>query len=171
MNQEKIGKFIALKRKNNNLTQEQLAEKLGVTFKAVSKWECGNGLPDPSLFKPLCEYLNISVNDLLSGEEKRKDEGVIDYIKYQKKKNKRNILISIIVCIFLVILGGLLCYFINNYGKVEVYYLYGESDNFEYSDALFLKSNIKLSSTFSSLCSNVLLYISSFILIILVLIP
>ncbi len=68
MNQEKIGKFIAECRKKQNLTQEQLAEKLNITYKAVSKWECGKGLPDASIMLDLCSILKISVNDLLSGE-------------------------------------------------------------------------------------------------------
>lgn len=74
MNQEKIGKFIAKCRKNQKLTQEQLAEKLGVTYKAVSKWECGKGLPDASIMIDLCTILEISVNDLLSGEKIERDE-------------------------------------------------------------------------------------------------
>ena len=57
MNQEKIGKFIAECRKEQNLTQEKLAEKLNITSKAVSKWECGKGLPDVSLYEPLCKIL------------------------------------------------------------------------------------------------------------------
>lgn len=74
MNQEKIGKFIAEQRKKQNLTQEQLAEKLNITYKAVSKWETGKGLPDPSLMMNLCNILEISVNDLLSGEIISKDK-------------------------------------------------------------------------------------------------
>ena len=68
MNQEKIGKFIAKCRKEKKLTQEQLAEKLGVTSKSISRWENGNTMPDLSLFNPLCEMLQITVNDLMSGE-------------------------------------------------------------------------------------------------------
>lgn len=68
MDQEKIGKFIANCRKECNLTQEQVAEKLGVSNKTVSRWENGNGFPDVSLLRPLCELLNISVNELLLGE-------------------------------------------------------------------------------------------------------
>lgn len=68
MNQEKIGNFIANKRKENNLTQEALAEKLGVSINAVSKWERGLCLMDMSLLKPLSEILQIEVIDILSGE-------------------------------------------------------------------------------------------------------
>ena len=68
MNQVKIGKFIAECRKKQDLTQLQLAEKLNVTDRAVSKWETGKSMPDSSLMLPLCEVLKITVNDLLSGE-------------------------------------------------------------------------------------------------------
>ena len=65
MNQEKIGKFISELRKKKNMTQLDLANKLGVTDRAISKWENGRGLPDLSLLKPLCEELNISINESL----------------------------------------------------------------------------------------------------------
>ena len=67
MDQIKIGKFIAECRKIQNLTQSQLAEKLGITDRAISKWENGRAMPDSSLMLDLCNILNISVNDLLSG--------------------------------------------------------------------------------------------------------
>ncbi len=68
MDQVKIGKFIAECRKRQNLTQMQLAEKLGITDKAVSKWERGITMPDTSIMLSLCDILRISVNELLSGE-------------------------------------------------------------------------------------------------------
>ena len=68
MNQIKIGRFIAECRKKGNLTQMQLAEKLGITDKAVSKWERGVAMPDTSIMLELCDILGISVNELLSGE-------------------------------------------------------------------------------------------------------
>ena len=73
MNQEKIGKFIAECRKEKNMTQEQLAEKMGVTDKSISRWENGKTLPDYSIVKDLCKYLDISINDFFAGE-KIKDE-------------------------------------------------------------------------------------------------
>ena len=69
MDQIKVGKFIAEKRKNKSLTQMELAEKLNITDRAVSKWECGKSLPDASIMLDLCEILEISVNELLTGEE------------------------------------------------------------------------------------------------------
>lgn len=68
MDQIKIGKFIAQRRKQANLTQLQLADKLGITDRAISKWETGKSLPDSSLMLDLCDILKITVNDLLSGE-------------------------------------------------------------------------------------------------------
>ena len=74
MDQIKIGKFIAEQRKSKNLTQSQLAEKLFITDKAVSKWERGKAMPDSSIMLKLCEILEISVNDLLSGAKTQNDE-------------------------------------------------------------------------------------------------
>ena len=93
MNKEKIGKYIATCRKNKKITQEQLAEKLGVTSKSVSRWENGKTMPDVSLFHPLCDILDISINDLISGEKISKDkyqdkfeENIINTIDYSTKK-------------------------------------------------------------------------------------
>ena len=69
MNQEKIGKFIAEKRKEKKLTQEQLAEKLSISKNAVSKWERGLNLPDVSIMQDLCKILNITLNELFVGEK------------------------------------------------------------------------------------------------------
>ena len=78
MNQEKIGKFISDCRKKKKLTQSDLAEKLGVSDRTVGNWENGRNMPDLSLFKPLCDELDITINELLSGEKLEKD-------KYQEK--------------------------------------------------------------------------------------
>ena len=81
MNQLKIGRFIAECRKKRNLTQMQLAEKLNITDRAVSKWETGKAMPDSSIMLELCEILNITVNDLLNGE-------VITMDNYKEKSEK-----------------------------------------------------------------------------------
>lgn len=73
MNQIVIGQFIAKKRKEINLTQEQLADKLGVSNKSVSKWECGKCMPDYAIIEPLCKKLNITVSELLDGETNEKE--------------------------------------------------------------------------------------------------
>ena len=93
MNQEKIGKFIAKCRKDKKLTQSELAEKLGVTDKSIGNWENGRNMPDLSLFKPLCDELGITINELLSGENLKKEEyqekfeeNIISTIDYSTKK-------------------------------------------------------------------------------------
>ena len=73
MNYQKIGSFIAEKRREKNLTQEQLAERLSVSNKTVSKWECGKCLPDYAVIEKLCEELDITLSELLDGEEKAPD--------------------------------------------------------------------------------------------------
>ena len=98
----KIGKFIAKNRKEKKLTQEQLAEKLGVTSKTISRWENGNYMPDISLLKPLSEELGITLNDLLSGEKvdeehykEKLEENIINTIDYTSiKVNEKNKLIA-----------------------------------------------------------------------------
>ena len=95
MDQEKIGRFIAQCRKSESLTQMQLAEKLGITDRAVSKWERGKAMPDSSIMLELCSILKITVNDLLSGEKismennnKKNEQLLLDMAKELEQKNK-----------------------------------------------------------------------------------
>lgn len=114
MNQQKIGKFISERRKIKNLTQMELAEKLGVSNRTISKWENGNSLPDYSIIHNLCEVLDISINELLSGEEltkenyqKKLEENIVSTIDYNnKKRNKRirKFIIFIVVIALIYIL-------------------------------------------------------------------
>ncbi len=110
MNQVKIGAFIATCRKNQNLTQAQLADKLGITDRAVSKWETGRSLPDSSLMIELCHLLNITVNDLLCGEvvtmednNKKTEEILIEMVKEKEEKDrmllKAEIIVGILACV------------------------------------------------------------------------
>ena len=112
MDLDKIGKFIALNRKNKGLTQEQLAEKLGVTNKTISRWETGKYMPDLSLLKPLSEELGITLNELLSGEKIKEEKiventerNILNTIDYSSKKvENEHKKISII----LMILGAII---------------------------------------------------------------
>lgn len=95
MDQIKIGKFIAECRKKNNLTQMQLAEKLNITDRAISKWENGKAMPDSSIMLDLCSELKISVNELLSGERismenknEKQEQLLLDMAKETEEKNK-----------------------------------------------------------------------------------
>lgn len=96
MNQVKIGKFIAECRKKNNLTQMQLAEKLNITDRAISKWENGKAMPDSSIMLDLCNELKISVNELLSGEmidmnnyNEIAEKTLLEIAKKEETQNKR----------------------------------------------------------------------------------
>ena len=92
MNQEKIGRFISECRKEKNMTQQALAEKLGVSEKSIGNWENGRNMPDLSLFKPLCIELGITINEFLSGErikenyQEKFEENIINTIDYSTKK-------------------------------------------------------------------------------------
>lgn len=95
MNQIKIGEFIATQRINHHFTQAALAEKLGITDRAVSKWERGKGLPDVSLMIDLCKILDITVNELLCGEKismennnEKNEQLLLDMAKEVEQKNK-----------------------------------------------------------------------------------
>lgn len=96
MDQGKIGKFIAACRKKQNLTQMQLAEILGITDRAVSKWETGKTMPDASIMLQLCDTLKITVNDLLCGEvvtmenyDKEMEKKLLDMVKQKQQADKR----------------------------------------------------------------------------------
>lgn len=89
MNQENIGRFISLSRRSKALTQEQLAEKLGVSINAVSKWERGLNLPDVSLMKELCNILDITLNELFEGKKLSDNE-----IKVQSEKNLMSLILT-----------------------------------------------------------------------------
>lgn len=113
MNQEKSGKFIKELRTKKNLTQQELAEKIGITDRAISKWENGRGLPDISLLVPLAKELNVSVLELLNGERiSDNDKAVMDIIQKRENiikrwKNLFLILVNIIlICMILVLIYG-----------------------------------------------------------------
>ena len=120
MNQERIGIFIAELRKEKKLTQIDLANKLGITDRAISKWENGRGLPDLSLLTPLCEILDVSINELLSGSrldkkdyQEKLEKNIIDAIDYTDKKIRKTkkifiIILSVIImfiALFMVMYG------------------------------------------------------------------
>ena len=122
MDQVKIGKFIAQRRKQANLTQMQLAEKLNITDRAISKWETGKSLPDASIMLELCAVLGISVNDLLCGEivtmeqyNKEMENKLLELVREKEEADRRLLalewVIGIFSCIILlvpIIVGSLL---------------------------------------------------------------
>ena len=109
MDQIQIGKFIAESRKAKNLTQRQLADALSISDKTISKWECGKGLPEVSLMLPLCAALEITVNDLLSGEKvsevdyQRKAEGNMMDLMKENEENRKRMSLSMITVVITII--------------------------------------------------------------------
>ena len=108
MDNEKIGKFILELRKQKGMTQKELAEKVGVSDKTISKWECGNSIPDITYLEALCNSLDISVNELLSGERltdesysEKAEENIMALMK-ENKSNKKGIR-------WRIVLGAFLC--------------------------------------------------------------
>ena len=104
MDQIKIGKFIAECRKKQNLTQMQLAEKLNITDRAISKWENGKAMPDSSIMLDLCTELKINVNELLSGEVLKMDnynekleQNLIDMVKQKEEADKKMLSLEIVI--------------------------------------------------------------------------
>ena len=136
MNQEKIGKFIAEKRKENKLTQEQLAEQLNISKNAVSKWERGLNLPDVSIMQDLCKILNITLNELFIGEkildDKYKevaDKNLLNVLEnssftlkekidFYKKKWKKEHISKFIMCFIIFIILGIVLKFQNVEGYI-----------------------------------------------------
>ena len=109
MDQIKIGGFIAEERKRKGYTQKILSEKLGISDKTISKWERGNGFPEVSLLIPLCSELDITVNELLSGERvseeqyrKKAEENMVNLVK-EAQENKKKIILSVMVGILSII--------------------------------------------------------------------
>ena len=122
MDQIKIGRFIAECRKKENLTQLQLAEKLGITDKAISKWERGIAMPDSSIMLELCDILCISVNELLSGEKinmennhQKNEQLLLDMAKEAERKNKTiwmSMWVIMIVCLIAFLAGTFIVAFL-----------------------------------------------------------
>ena len=109
MDQVKIGRYIAERRKQLGMTQRQLADELSISDKTVSKWETGKGLPEVSLMMPLCEKLHISVNDLLTGESvsefdyrKKAEENMMNLMK-ENSENKKHMILSVICGVIKII--------------------------------------------------------------------
>ncbi len=111
MDQQKIGRFIAQMRKEKSLTQRGLADTLCISDKTVSKWENGKGMPEVSLMMPLCEALDITANELLSGERlsqddyiRKAEENIMTLVK-EREESKKKIMLSAIVAV-ITIIGG-----------------------------------------------------------------
>lgn len=131
MEQEKIAKLIKKIRKDYNLTQKELADKYNVTYQAVSKWENGLNLPDISLLKQMSKDFNISMDDIVEGNYKQKDDD---------KRNKKNLGIVIIIVIVLIIIGAMIV-INNNVDDFKFKTLTTTCDNFSISGSIAYNKN------------------------------
>lgn len=109
MDQIKIGRFIADERKRKGYTQKQLSEKIGISDKTISKWERGNGFPEVSLLLPLCDELEITVNELLSGERvseedyrKKAEVNMVNLVREAQESKKKIILSAMVATLTIV---------------------------------------------------------------------
>lgn len=137
MNQEKVGQLIKKLRKDNNLTQAELATKLGVTYQAVSKWENGKNVPDIATLKEISTMFNINIDDIINGEEKKINS-----------KNKYLIVIILLLIVFTIILS---IHIINNNhkDKIEINDISTTCDKFNVTGSLVHsndKSYIRISN-------------------------
>lgn len=127
MDQEKIGKFIKKLRKDNNLTQDELAKKLGVTYQAVSKWENGKSIPDIAIIKNISNLFNINIDELLDGSAKNK-----------KRLNKK---LFITITVLGICIIGILIYFIVHKETYEFKVLDTKASDFDISGVLTFSSD------------------------------
>ena len=125
MDQIKIGKFIQEKRKEKRLTQSELAEKINVSDRAVSKWENGNCIPDVSNIQELCKILNITINDLFSGcvvdmkdNEKKLEENLLEMIRIKEQRDRELLILEIFIGVLVSIIM-FLCIMIASFVQME----------------------------------------------------
>lgn len=137
MEQEKVGKFIKEIRKRNNFTQKQFADKLGVTFQAVSKWENGKNIPDISLLKEISKMFDVNIDDILEGETTKR-----------KNKKKLYLIIGIIALIIIIIF-------------LSTIFLHGSSHDFEFKQISTNCNNFDITGSLAYNRDKTSLYISS----------
>lgn len=137
MEQAKVGKFIAQCRKSKNMTQAELAEKLNITDRAISKWETGKGMPDSSIMLELCNELDISVNELLSGEvikmenyNQKAEENLLEMKKQKEETDKEMLRLEIVIgyissITFLILV--FLASFVEMYSVIRILLIIGGS--------------------------------------------
>ena len=157
MNQERIGKFIAELRKSRKLTQLQLGDKIGVSDKTVSKWETGLSIPDLVYLNDLCEALDTSIPELLSGEKIKKisSDELNSSLKYYTNQNNKKIMKKmslIVIGIVIFFLGIIVLLFVNNnYDNCNIYSIFSENENYKIDGLIintpekdiFLVNNLK----------------------------
>lgn len=148
MNENQIGKFIKQLRIENNLSQNELAEKLIISRQAISKWECGITIPDSQMIVKLSEIFNVSIDELFAGERRNKNNTeYIDNIKYKiyddrnKVKKRFKFLMIFFIILFMAFLAN---YFINSYNSIKAYDINYMDNRFKVSEGIFIVSKKKL---------------------------
>ena len=149
MNLIKVGKLIAKIRKEKNMTQDELAEKFGISGKSVSKWERGINAPDISLLEALSQELGITVNELLSGEKNtneniENDKITIDSINYYNNIQKHKNLIIIVIIVMLLTFIFSLIFTINNFNKCSIYSIDGDNSELMIDGFIIFNQNEKI---------------------------
>lgn len=127
MEAKKTGAFIAARRRELQMTQRQLGEELGISDKTVSKWETGNGLPDMAIIMPLCQLLEINVNELLSGERltqdtyhRKAEENMMNLMQDYEKEKKGTVRQIAAAAVWIVVLMAVMLFPANSAGFLEV---------------------------------------------------
>lgn len=149
MDCQKIGSFISAIRKEKNMTQKQLADKLHVTDRAVSKWERGLGIPDVSLLSDLSNILGVSINEILAGEKidtlsrKKADKIIIDGIYFYCKSKSIKYFWLLCIMLFCILLACILFHFIIIFSNTDIYYFFIMLALLLISFIIFLKLNSK----------------------------
>ena len=157
MDIDKISKLIKTKRKEKGLTQEELAQRINVTEKAISRWETGRGTPDISLLVPLSEELGVSVTEILKGKEDKKEEKnileIVDYID-QTKKKKNKYVIPIITIVYGLLLLLYLWYLRVDYnidGHIKISYLRELIYNLFFISTIFITNRFIANNYYDSI--------------------
>lgn len=142
MNQDKIGKYIAELRRKNNLTQEQLGEKVGVGAKSVSKWERGINMPDFSNLSALANVLEVTVNKILeAGNNSNDDEVIVNTIKYYSNNYRKKYIKIFAILVVLLIAFFSFIFFVNNFNKDKLYIITTNDSKFSLKGYLFYNPN------------------------------
>lgn len=146
MNYKKIGEYIANKRKEKNLTQQELADKMHVSVKAISKWECGKGIPEISNLQILAKNLDVTIIDILNGKDSKKEDVVVEYVKKKDNETKK-IFALLFVMLFLLFISSFLVLFVKyknfynvNYNNNRIIKFSGGTDKIGYNDMLLVIS-------------------------------
>lgn len=159
MDQEKIGIFIAKCRKNKNMTQLQLAKELKISDRAVSKWERGKSLPDLSLLIPLCEILDLELEELLTGEKKVKkniknEHKILQYFVFLRRQDRRRLILMFIIVLVVLLFVVFLLSYEENRNFCNVYLINTTEENKNYCNKA-RKEYLKLDDrTIYTFCLN-----------------